>query len=98
MYGGAFGLSSAEDRKKFYAQIPQDIDVLISHGPPFDILDTAPISGLHEGFTSYCVRWRGYGQSFMSSVKSILPMASSKQSRRGDATSELVFPFDPFRH
>jgi Icc-related predicted phosphoesterase len=49
MYGGAFGLSSAEDRKKLYAQIPQDIDVLISHVPPFDILGTAPISGLYEG-------------------------------------------------
>jgi predicted phosphohydrolase len=32
-----------------YAQIPQDINVLITHGPPFGILDTAPISGLHEG-------------------------------------------------
>lgn len=49
MYGGAFGLSSGVDRKRLYAQIPQDIDVLITHGPPFGILDTAPISGLHEG-------------------------------------------------
>jgi Icc-related predicted phosphoesterase len=49
MYGGAFGLSSAKDRKRLYARIPQDIDVLITHGPPFGILDTAPISGLHEG-------------------------------------------------
>jgi Icc-related predicted phosphoesterase len=49
MYGGAFGVSSAVDRKKLYAQIPWDIDVLISHGPPFGILDTAPISGSHEG-------------------------------------------------
>jgi predicted phosphohydrolase len=49
LYGGAFGLSSAKDPKRLYAQIPSDIDVLISHGPPFGILDTAPISGLHEG-------------------------------------------------
>jgi Icc-related predicted phosphoesterase len=49
LHGGAFGLSSPKDRKRLYAQIPQDIDVLISHGPPFGILDTAPISGLHEG-------------------------------------------------
>jgi Icc-related predicted phosphoesterase len=48
-YGGAFYLSSPKDRKRLYAQIPRDIDVLISHGPPFGILDTAPISGLHEG-------------------------------------------------
>jgi Icc-related predicted phosphoesterase len=43
------GLSSPKDRKRLYGQIPQDIDILISHGPPFGILDTAPISGLHEG-------------------------------------------------
>jgi Icc-related predicted phosphoesterase len=49
LYGVAFGLRSAKDRRKLYAQIPEDIDVLISHGPPFGILDTAPISGQHEG-------------------------------------------------
>jgi Icc-related predicted phosphoesterase len=48
LYGGAFGLRSAKDRKMLFAQIPNDIDVLVSHGPPFGILDTAP-SGLHEG-------------------------------------------------
>jgi Icc-related predicted phosphoesterase len=49
LYGGAFDLRSAKDRKRLYAQIPHDIDVLVTHGPPFGILDTAPISGLHEG-------------------------------------------------
>jgi Icc-related predicted phosphoesterase len=49
LYGGAFGLSSAKDRKRLYARIPWDIDVLITHGPPSGILDTAPTSGLHEG-------------------------------------------------
>jgi Icc-related predicted phosphoesterase len=49
VYGGAFGLSFAKDRKRLYARIPWDIDVLITHGPPFGILDTAPVSGLHEG-------------------------------------------------
>ena len=49
VYGGAFGMSSAKDRKRLYAQIPQDIDVLISHGPPYGILDLAPGSHLHQG-------------------------------------------------
>jgi Icc-related predicted phosphoesterase len=49
MYGGAFGLSSAKDRKRLYAQIPLDTNVLISHGPPFGILDADPVSGLHQG-------------------------------------------------
>ena len=40
---------SAKDRKRLYARIPKDIDVLVSRGPPFGILDAAPISGLHEG-------------------------------------------------
>jgi len=49
MYGGAFGLSSAKDRERLYAQIPEDIDVLISHGPPYGILDLGPGSHLHQG-------------------------------------------------
>jgi Icc-related predicted phosphoesterase len=49
MHGGAFGLSSATDRERVYALVPQDTDVLISHGPPFGILDTAPVSGLPQG-------------------------------------------------
>jgi hypothetical protein len=42
LYSGACGLNSAKDRKRLYAQIPEDIDVLISHGPPYGILDLAP--------------------------------------------------------
>jgi len=32
-YGGAFGLSLTADRRRLYAQIPKDTDVLITHGP-----------------------------------------------------------------
>jgi predicted phosphohydrolase len=49
LYGGAFGLSSAEDRRQLYARIPEDTEILITHGPPFGILDSAPHSGLHSG-------------------------------------------------
>lgn len=36
---GAFALSSAEDRKRHWAQIPRNLDILVTHGPPKGILD-----------------------------------------------------------
>jgi Icc-related predicted phosphoesterase len=45
----AFGIASAEDRKRLYAQIPDDTDVLVTHGPPYGILDSTPESGFHSG-------------------------------------------------
>jgi Icc-related predicted phosphoesterase len=45
----AFGMASAEDRKRLYAQIPDDTDVLVTHGPPYGILDSTPESGFHSG-------------------------------------------------
>lgn len=49
LYGGAFGLSSPEDRKRLYARIPDGTDILITHGPPYGILDMAPGSSMHSG-------------------------------------------------
>jgi Icc-related predicted phosphoesterase len=49
LYGGAFGMSSAEDRRRLYAQIPESTDVLITHGPPHGILDSASASAFHSG-------------------------------------------------
>lgn len=49
LYGGAFGLSSAEDRKRLYSTIPENTDVLISHGPPWGVLDCDPGSDSHAG-------------------------------------------------
>jgi Icc-related predicted phosphoesterase len=49
LYGGAFGMTSAEHRRRLYAQIPNGTDVLVTHSPAFGILDTTPDSGLHSG-------------------------------------------------
>jgi Icc-related predicted phosphoesterase len=46
--GGAFGLSSAEDRRRLYAQIGKT-DVLVTHGPAFGILDSPPAAEFHSG-------------------------------------------------
>lgn len=45
----AFGMPSAADRRRLYAKIPKNADILITHGPPYGILDTASHSGLHSG-------------------------------------------------
>lgn len=34
---------------RLYSQIPPDTDILITHGPPFGILDQASGSGDHQG-------------------------------------------------
>lgn len=47
--GPAFCLRSVEERRRLYAKIPVDTDILITHGPAFGILDRAPGSGVHAG-------------------------------------------------
>lgn len=37
----AFGPETAEERERLFSRIPQDTDVLITHGPPRGILDGA---------------------------------------------------------
>ncbi len=49
LYGGAFGMSSHEARKKLWAQIPDGLDILITHGPPFAILDHSKSAERREG-------------------------------------------------
>jgi len=49
LYGGAFGLSSPTERKNLYAQIPNDVDILVTHGPPFGILDRSTQTTEHAG-------------------------------------------------
>ena len=49
LYGGAFGMSRAADRKRHWARIPEGLDILVTHGPPLGILDHGPRSERHEG-------------------------------------------------
>jgi Icc-related predicted phosphoesterase len=49
LYGGAFGLSSPVDRASLYAKIPGDVDILVTHGPPYGILDRSPGALHHAG-------------------------------------------------
>jgi Icc-related predicted phosphoesterase len=37
---GAFGMSNEAEREKVYATIPIDTDILITHGPPKNVLDS----------------------------------------------------------
>ena len=49
MRGGAFGISSEQERANIFARIPDDTDILITHGPPFGLLDQSYNSGEHIG-------------------------------------------------
>jgi len=43
------GMSSPADRKRHWARIPDDVNILVTHGPPHGILDAAGNPDLHEG-------------------------------------------------
>jgi Icc-related predicted phosphoesterase len=49
LLGEAFGVVSDMSRAKVYSLIPADTDILVTHGPPYGILDKAPGSDRHEG-------------------------------------------------
>ena len=42
LYGAAFGKSSQTDRERHWSKVPNNTHVLITHGPPFGILDLSP--------------------------------------------------------
>lgn len=42
LYGAAFGKSSPNDRERHWSKVPDDTHVLVTHGPPFGILDVSP--------------------------------------------------------
>ena len=45
----AFGMPSPADRRSLYETIPEDTDIVVTHGPPLNVLDEAPGSGYHSG-------------------------------------------------
>ena len=45
----AFMYPRGESARKYWDQIPQALDVLITHGPPFGILDQVDLVGEHLG-------------------------------------------------
>ena len=47
--GGAFSKSDPEERRRIYKQIPEATDILITHGPPYGILDREAGSANHQG-------------------------------------------------
>lgn len=49
LLGEAFGIISDTDRAMLYSRIPDDTDILITHGPPYGVLDQAPGSEEHQG-------------------------------------------------
>ena len=63
LLGEAFGVVSDTDRAKLYSRIPADTDVLVTHGPPYGILDQAPGAEYHAG----C-------QQLLAAVRRIKPM------------------------
>ncbi|WP_419807127.1 metallophosphoesterase [Terriglobus sp.] len=45
----AFGLSSPRDRERHWAKIPDDTDIVVTHGPPHGILDRIQGQTEHQG-------------------------------------------------
>ena len=49
LYAAAFGRSSPADRRRHWAKVPDDTNILVTHGPPYAILDRAPGQTEHIG-------------------------------------------------
>jgi Icc-related predicted phosphoesterase len=46
---GAFGPGTAQEREELFSRIPEDTDILITHGPLRGILDQSALEGKHQG-------------------------------------------------
>ena len=49
LYGGAFGKSNPADRTRHWAQVPEGLDILVTHGPPFAVPDHGGCEERREG-------------------------------------------------
>jgi Icc-related predicted phosphoesterase len=58
LYGGAFGKSSPEDRVRHWQHVPDDVNLLVTHGPPYGILDRSPGQQEHMGDRELAARVR----------------------------------------
>jgi Icc-related predicted phosphoesterase len=47
----AYGYTTREERARLYPSIPKDTHILITHGPPYGILDRKPGSHIRQGCT-----------------------------------------------
>jgi Icc-related predicted phosphoesterase len=47
--GGAFGKSKPQDRRRHWAVILEVLNIVVTHGPPFGILDAPPGMDEHQG-------------------------------------------------
>jgi Icc-related predicted phosphoesterase len=63
LFGEAFGVVSDNRRAKLYSKIPDDTDILVTHCPPYGILDQTPGSDYHAG----C-------QQLLGAVRRVKPM------------------------
>lgn len=46
---GVFGPGTAQEREGLFSRIPEDTDILVTHGPPRGILDQSALGGKHQG-------------------------------------------------
>jgi len=49
---GAFGPGTAQEQGELYSRIPEDTDILVTHGPPLGILDQSALGGEAPGVRS----------------------------------------------
>jgi Icc-related predicted phosphoesterase len=47
--GGAYAMPSSDDRRRLFSSVPDDIDVLLTHIPPYGVMDQYPGSIEHQG-------------------------------------------------